>query len=461
MPIEVRETAIAVREAKQYIHDLIRDDWNFEPSHSTSSPPAGARSSNSLPLPPQQILEWRAREYDSSASELEPPLRIPVVDKLKPQSSTKKLNISNNNKPAAEQGAAATSANTVKRRRRRRWRLEEEMRWNEGLRTWIERRDAWTGAMTRRRNVDTEEKKDEEGNPIPAKDKGREDGPASAETDALVGGAEDKMKQTREENAPGSARGKDDGGNDAGSASRSVVSWSSSSSGSHVHLHQEVNSDDCPIPDDHAVSDGLEEKPESGNQQGVHNKESTETKVTEPDSGSDSQDDADNDAGDDQDDDQDDPNEPLVPVAPPLLPSNAVRASINPSVYPSIYSKIVVQGLSPTVPINLADLTRAMVQGWKSDGQWPPKSSAPIPSDRVFAVRKKGVGAGADSSPAQTTPGSVDGHTRRRSSVVNAMRKVLHFSGIHARPFHRRGSTHESAAPEIPLADTPDRPDGG
>lgn len=64
----------------------------------------------------------------------------------------------------------------------------------------------------------------------------------------------------------------------------------------------------------------------------------------------------------------------LVPVPPPLVPrSNAVRAAITPDTYPSIYSKIVVQGLAPTMPVNLGDVVRAMVEGWRRDGEWPPK----------------------------------------------------------------------------------------
>ena len=66
----------------------------------------------------------------------------------------------------------------------------------------------------------------------------------------------------------------------------------------------------------------------------------------------------------------------LVPLPPPLLPpTNPIRASISPTTYPSIYSKIVVQGLSPTVPVNLKDVVCAMVDGWKRDGEWPPKDS--------------------------------------------------------------------------------------
>ncbi|PBP17369.1 hypothetical protein BUE80_DR011859 [Diplocarpon rosae] len=67
-----------------------------------------------------------------------------------------------------------------------------------------------------------------------------------------------------------------------------------------------------------------------------------------------------------------------VPIAPPILPpENAMRASILPGAYNTIYDKVVVQGLSPSCPMNLKDVTRSCVQGWKRDGEWPPRSSVP------------------------------------------------------------------------------------
>jgi len=68
------------------------------------------------------------------------------------------------------------------------------------------------------------------------------------------------------------------------------------------------------------------------------------------------------------------PPPPLLPLAPPILaPTHPIRASISPHTYPAIYSRVVVQGLTPTVPINLKDVVRAMVAGLKADGEWPPK----------------------------------------------------------------------------------------
>lgn len=98
----------------------------------------------------------------------------------------------------------------------------------------------------------------------------------------------------------------------------------------------------------------------------------------------------------------------LVPVPPPLVPrSNAVRAAITPAAYPSIYSKIVVQGLAPTIPVNLGDVVRAMVEGWRREGEWPPKSKEGVEEEegrvrrgmgrvkRVFGMgEKEGEGEG-------------------------------------------------------------------
>lgn len=68
------------------------------------------------------------------------------------------------------------------------------------------------------------------------------------------------------------------------------------------------------------------------------------------------------------------PIEVLVPIAPPLLPNHPVRRKISPNMYPEIYTKIIIQSRTPSVPINLKTLVHALVQGWKDDGEWPPKS---------------------------------------------------------------------------------------
>ena len=64
----------------------------------------------------------------------------------------------------------------------------------------------------------------------------------------------------------------------------------------------------------------------------------------------------------------------MLPVPPPILPPDyPIRANVQPALYPQIYSKIIVQGLTPTVPVNLKDVVNSLVVGWKKDGEWPPK----------------------------------------------------------------------------------------
>lgn len=71
------------------------------------------------------------------------------------------------------------------------------------------------------------------------------------------------------------------------------------------------------------------------------------------------------------------PTEVLIPLAPALLPNHPIRRKISPTMYPEIYTKIILQSRTPSVPINLQSLVHALVQGWKSDGEWPPKGAVP------------------------------------------------------------------------------------
>lgn len=59
--------------------------------------------------------------------------------------------------------------------------------------------------------------------------------------------------------------------------------------------------------------------------------------------------------------------------------------------YPEIYNKIILQSRTPSVPINLLTLLRALVQGWKDDGEWPPK---PGVLEKSFTTRRKRGGSG-------------------------------------------------------------------
>ncbi|CAK4033543.1 Hypothetical predicted protein [Lecanosticta acicola] len=78
--------------------------------------------------------------------------------------------------------------------------------------------------------------------------------------------------------------------------------------------------------------------------------------------------------------------EVLVPIAPCILPNHPIRRKITPNMYPEIYTKIILQSRTPSVPINLQALVKALIQGWKDDGEWPPKSA---PLEKSIG-RKKG-----------------------------------------------------------------------
>ncbi|EMF16499.1 uncharacterized protein SEPMUDRAFT_112543 [Sphaerulina musiva SO2202] len=85
------------------------------------------------------------------------------------------------------------------------------------------------------------------------------------------------------------------------------------------------------------------------------------------------------------------PLDVLVPIAPALLPKHPIRKRINHDMYPEIYNKIILQSRTPSVPINLLTLLRALVQGWKDDGEWPPK---PGVLEKSFTTRRKRGGSG-------------------------------------------------------------------
>ncbi|KAK4216184.1 hypothetical protein QBC37DRAFT_439009 [Rhypophila decipiens] len=116
------------------------------------------------------------------------------------------------------------------------------------------------------------------------------------------------------------------------------------------------------------------------------------------------------------------PVETLIPVPPPLLPpQNPMRASVTPSIYPSLYDKIVVHSLQPSCPVNLGDMLRACVVGWKRDGEWPPKSTiqaAPMPSAaEVMAIRQQRKAAQAQQKHARKASTATNGTSRRLSFV--------------------------------------------
>lgn len=385
----------AVREAKRFIREVVRNDWEFNPSaNPDGTRPSSSSSSASVGTLSQgrEITEWRCREFDSSGSELEP------------QSSDQ------SDDDDASPGEVRTGGDpVVDQRRRRRRQMEEEMVWNEGLRRWIAQRNAWSGARTRRQIRAKKQKRKLAGEQIPSRDQSTADAIPSAEESGAGASPPPDTQADSEAGENGDA-------SVLANRAETTLSIAERERIEEQQRRQDQEEEQSTAPDEETKRKG-----------------STETSITEPDQQVSGKDMASfsaiDDVDTDDDDDEEDLEELLIPVAPPLIsPSNPIRATINQSIYPSIYTKVVVQGMTPTVPVNLADLTKAMVQGWKADGQWPPKPAVTsiVLADDASVPKKNGDGA--SDSPT----------SRRKNSITNAMRKVFH------NPFHRRGSSHDA-----------------
>jgi len=124
--------------------------------------------------------------------------------------------------------------------------------------------------------------------------------------------------------------------------------------------------------------------------------------------------------------------ESLVPVARPLLPLNPIRGSISSKIYPDIYNKVVVSARTPSVPINLSDMTRALVQGWKDNGEWPPKAGPldPLPGGRKkINVLRSTAGKGEAKGHGEDAFLAHHPHVKRG---MESVRKIFRLSGSHS-----------------------------
>lgn len=96
----------------------------------------------------------------------------------------------------------------------------------------------------------------------------------------------------------------------------------------------------------------------------------------------------------------------LLPVPAAILQDHPLRTKDIRAGYGDIYHKIIVQARTPSIPINLAQMTNALVHGWKGEGNWPPKESAP----EEPLTRKKILGELQESSRAA--------HIRKKAQAV-------------------------------------------
>ncbi|BCS26510.1 DUF4050 domain-containing protein [Aspergillus puulaauensis] len=420
----------AIREAKRYVRDVVQNDWSFEFSAKPGAPPPKYPANPE----PTEVLEWRIREYDSSGSELEPQFS-PVASPGPLEGGDAFDGFS-----GALSSVSSEETRHTERRRKRRRQMEEEMSWNEGLRTWVERRDAWSGAQSRKQVKAWERKQrsvsatgtELEGNTAtPDSDIQNTSGflnsnpvavPATRETSNLASKT-DALNITRKED---DARRIHD--NDVQPSLAGQIT---------VNDATQAEITTSPITEIADLS-----KPLSASAAIPAASPSTSSTSSSPSS--------------------DTFHDPLIPVVPSLIStSNPIRAAITPAMYPSIYSKVVIQGLTPTVPINLADMTNSMVQGWKADGQWPPKPQNLVLTNDAI-VRPTNTSASKHPDTPAIPPSTADKdrnppsspESKRKSSIASTVRKVLHFSGFHPHPFHRRGSSsqHLSHPEDLPGA---------
>jgi hypothetical protein len=268
----------AARQAKRFLDDRLRNDWAYP-----NLPPPWSASDEEV----RDAHDFRERYYGESESS---------------DSSNDEDNVGPYKFDSPESIGDSVAHTRDARKRRRRERLQQEMRENEGLRIWVERRDLWTGAAS-------------------VKKYGTRKRPRSASTTA--------GDSSEEHTTP------------AESESLSVAS---------------------------ATQDTFD----------------------------------------------------IVPVAPPLLASNPIRASITPKAYQDIFQKIVVSARTPSVPINLAHMTKALVQGWKDSDEWPPRA---MPLDPL-AGRKRGItGAAANAHHA----GFIGRHPHLEKSV-DSVKRIFHMN---------------------------------
>jgi len=278
-PHDPANRADSSKSSRRFLLSIIRDDWDYPPaavsddSHLTPREPIGYCRRYEAP---SDIDDEEARSQGRSRSD---PYKFESPDAV----------------------AAVLTEHTLTRRRL----LEDEMSWNDGLRVWAQRRDAWTGAVKRK---------------------------PPTTTAAVAPASSSSLKF------------------------HNVKGAHSSPSRSFIHHRKR--------------SDTTEDDGSTTRAWPAHSPTPATPELQSLSAGSlDSA-------------EKDDDLEPWLPIFPPLLPeSNVARARIKPSAYATIYSKVVVQSLTPNVPIPLTHMVAALVEGWKSEGNWPPQPGAALPQD--------------------------------------------------------------------------------
>jgi len=147
----------------------------------------------------------------------------------------------------------------------------------------------------------------------------------------------------------------------------------------------------------------------------------------------------------------------LIPVAAPILPAtHPIRVTLSSRSASELYDKVVRDQRTPAVPINLSEMTRIIVQGWKDEGNWPPKGAPPEPA---IAGRRRALGfpdeSGAAGAGKELGVGGLLAHHPHLQKGVEGVKKVFRLSGTHSidggakspplkRPWSSKGSHSRS-----------------
>lgn len=305
--MDTKDHSRAAREVKRYLLQIVRNDWDWPPDQKPAAdgttPDVTAHA-----LENQEPVAYKERYYgstdDSALSEEEEEEGNDEghdKDNISGAEDVGKKEAYRFDSPDAVGGMLEEQAQRRKRKRRKM--LEEEMRYNTGMRCFIERRNAWTAAKRR---------------------------------------SGDKNRTTMEKELK---KDRDDASDTESADDLSIAETATS-----------ANDPDAIDPSRFHPSNLVGPGPANR----ASNEPAYGLPIFEgvlPDA------------------------DPLIPVPPPLVsPDNFLRKSLTPKTYPEIYSKIVLGSRTPTIPINLSDMTHALVQGWKDSGEWPPRSSALEPA---------------------------------------------------------------------------------
>ena len=137
-----KDRAIQKDAVRRFLQDNVREDWRWDWPNSNA--PAIVLEPTNETLLETWREGWKERdEWSDNASEGGSNRSLDIIsDKLEPQ------NVKPNPFRFDSPDAVGETLKNIERDRnlRRKKRLAEEMAWNEGLRCWSQRRDAWTGA---------------------------------------------------------------------------------------------------------------------------------------------------------------------------------------------------------------------------------------------------------------------------------------------------------------------------